>query len=736
MTSRTKSPPSKRIKLEFSSSPSPDIVHNTDGPDLLRDPDDSDVEQCSICLQPLADRTIIPVCSHEFCFECLLVWTEQSRKCPLCSQTIGDYLIHHIRSKYDYQKHYLTPLRTSPRPPAALSAQNIARRRAQTRREQEWGRRRRWEQEEADELERAIERRRWVYRHGLYAKHVASNPYTRYKPFPTPAQFAASPDHISRATIFLRRELRVWVGLDVEFLTTFTISLMKSLDIRSEPAVRLLAEFLDMDSEGSRVNAEHFAHELYSFMRSPFRELALYDKAVQYDVPEDLPPPSMPDQRRRWRPRDSSRSRSRSRSVASAPRRRRSESRDSSTSSRSYSRSRSISRSPPFHCSSRTKSRSASREVSKRERRRQPSHTRQDRYKDTRPSLHYPGSARRLSTSRREEPPESPERRDDRRKVPAVHDSETTSRDGVQRPPNDHKGKRRAVDDENPRPTPRDPSPHLLHSPSRHATPPPQTAHALSRPLPDGAAQPTQPTPRAADKPRPVPKTRNRGLLESVHAHLAGRSSQHDREGRDTVPRRVRELAPQSSSTPMGEPRPSSSRDSGTESVPCGRPSLLERLSDSPSLPPSSSQSTRPSTPGDVGFTSVTDDSRASQVLQARTKLLSKLAVEKCLRESSDPAGPSNDSDRVVGPISAQQPASNGEITTDGTAAAAAAPLIAQEAADKEAKLRSQALLRVRLAAAKKAASARNAEVAHTTLTGDVLSKERMLKARLMQRRG
>ena len=45
-----------------------------------------------------------------------------------------------------------------------------------------------------------------------------------------------------------------------QFLTTFTFSLMKSLDIRSEPAIRLLAEFLDMDDGGERVNAEHFAH--------------------------------------------------------------------------------------------------------------------------------------------------------------------------------------------------------------------------------------------------------------------------------------------------------------------------------------------------------------------------------------------------------------------------------------------------------------------------------------------
>ena len=49
-----------------------------------------------------------------------------------------------------------------------------------------------------------------------FLQHVASNPYTRYRPFPTPAQFTASQDYISRATIFIRRELRVWVGLDVE----------------------------------------------------------------------------------------------------------------------------------------------------------------------------------------------------------------------------------------------------------------------------------------------------------------------------------------------------------------------------------------------------------------------------------------------------------------------------------------------------------------------------------------
>jgi E3 ubiquitin-protein ligase Topors len=144
-------------------------------------------------------------------------------------------------------------------------------------------------------------------------------------------------------TIFLRRELLVWPNADVEvcvptyyiaipdprlstqpnlyhfepwqFLVTFVISLMKSIDIRTESAVKLLAEFLDMETQyvaGERhVNAEHFAHgpsefwallppfafcshlspplfffflgflEIYCYLRSPYRDLGVYDSVVQ-----------------------------------------------------------------------------------------------------------------------------------------------------------------------------------------------------------------------------------------------------------------------------------------------------------------------------------------------------------------------------------------------------------------------------------------------------------------------
>jgi len=86
----------------------------------------------------------------------------------------------------------------------------------------------------------------------------------------------------------MRRELRVWSSVDVEFLTTYVLSLLKAIDIRSEPAVRLLREFLDPSGEHGPRNGlefpngtEHFAHELYSFLRSPYKELWRWDEVSQ-----------------------------------------------------------------------------------------------------------------------------------------------------------------------------------------------------------------------------------------------------------------------------------------------------------------------------------------------------------------------------------------------------------------------------------------------------------------------
>lgn len=57
------------------------------------------------------------------------------------------------------------------------------------------------------------------------------------------------------------------------------MSFLKAVDIRSEPAVRLLGEFLNTP-ELPR-GAEQFAHELYTWLRSPYKDLRKYDEVVQ-----------------------------------------------------------------------------------------------------------------------------------------------------------------------------------------------------------------------------------------------------------------------------------------------------------------------------------------------------------------------------------------------------------------------------------------------------------------------
>jgi hypothetical protein len=66
------SPPSKRFKLEDSEHEDEEGLAS---PVAVEGQDEDSDTNCSICLQPMEDRTVIPTCSHEFCFDCLMIWT-------------------------------------------------------------------------------------------------------------------------------------------------------------------------------------------------------------------------------------------------------------------------------------------------------------------------------------------------------------------------------------------------------------------------------------------------------------------------------------------------------------------------------------------------------------------------------------------------------------------------------------------------------------------------------------
>ncbi|KAG8853390.1 hypothetical protein FRB96_008180 [Tulasnella sp. 330] len=97
------------------------------------------------------------------------------------------------------------------------------------------------------------------------------------------------------------------------------MALMKSIDIRAEAAVKLLAEFLDMDTTytetGRKVNAEHFAHVLSSFQLTVVIDRYHPAPGPQYDTPvlsRSSPPPEVRRRRHdRWIPEEEKQSRSR-----------------------------------------------------------------------------------------------------------------------------------------------------------------------------------------------------------------------------------------------------------------------------------------------------------------------------------------------------------------------------------------------------------------------------------------
>ncbi|GMK58471.1 hypothetical protein CspeluHIS016_0505030 [Cutaneotrichosporon spelunceum] len=231
-------------------------------PTALSTPNDRDPERCCICLLPIRDPARAG-CSHTFCFTCLGVWADQSRRCPLCSAEMGDYIEHDLDQRPP-TKFFLPPLdegftrrTTLPRSPpepstsAGPSAAGPA---------------------------VAVDRRREIYANNDWARHVAANEWTGYRTSLTPRDLQSGAER-ARALTFLERELRVWAPPhDVPHLARRLVKLFSSVDLRSPAAVRLLEPLVGDTYPHA---AEHLAHELAAFLRSPF-PLEVWDDVVQY----------------------------------------------------------------------------------------------------------------------------------------------------------------------------------------------------------------------------------------------------------------------------------------------------------------------------------------------------------------------------------------------------------------------------------------------------------------------
>lgn len=283
-------------------------------------------ECCVICLGDVSEPCESRPCGHHnFDYLCLVTWLEQRPTCPLCKTAVAEvrYEFGPDRSEWKTyelpKKHENAAEAGSQTPRVPISAvhrrlfgqQHLrAPRGRRARPSPSSSDQERWEEPSESE---AVRRRRLVYRHRTYSLHVGSNRRqpegARYREL-SPQLFMADPALVSRARMWIRRELQVFEFLSLdstagsgagnaggdptsadgdvalrrrrvsnaEFFLEYIVAILKTVDIQASggQAEDMIGEFL------GREDARLFLHELRAWLRSPCGSLSAWDRLVQY----------------------------------------------------------------------------------------------------------------------------------------------------------------------------------------------------------------------------------------------------------------------------------------------------------------------------------------------------------------------------------------------------------------------------------------------------------------------
>lgn len=291
-------------------------------------------DHCVICLDVISDKAIALPCNHEqFDFPCLGTWLQRQQVCPLCKGLVTAlrFNVTDTGGENESRIFYLPAQEATPPRSGSDTVRSFGGDRRATQESVIWRRdrerlsagpyrRRRRDrshtQPSADiTRESALSVRRHVYRQSLYSLHVGSNRISRYRTL-TPSMFQNDAHLISRARMFIRRELQVFDFLNpddssdtssarassstnstgskstdrrannADFLLEYIVSILKSIDLKgsSGQAEELLTDFL------GRPNAKLFIHEFGSWLRSPYERLEHWDRNVQYAMPSSTKP--------------------------------------------------------------------------------------------------------------------------------------------------------------------------------------------------------------------------------------------------------------------------------------------------------------------------------------------------------------------------------------------------------------------------------------------------------------
>ncbi|EHK43890.1 uncharacterized protein TrAtP1_008329 [Trichoderma atroviride] len=284
------------------------ILQNTLQEVAAREQSDNAATCCVICLDTVSDACELLPCGHDsFDYLCILNWLYDKPLCPLCKGVVAKVQ----RGPPEHRETTIIEPKPQPSPTRTYSHQSsFPRPRARATRTPRFT-------TQNDAAERVQTLRRDVYLQKRFSKHVGSNRLSLYREL-TPRLFCRDEHLVSRARMWIRRELQVFSFLtaeeptaatattsaasrpdesqarrranNAEFLLEYIIAILKSVDIMGSAgqAEDMLSDFLGRD------NTRVFLHELRSWLRSPFAKLEDWDRAVQYDPVPSEESPSRP----------------------------------------------------------------------------------------------------------------------------------------------------------------------------------------------------------------------------------------------------------------------------------------------------------------------------------------------------------------------------------------------------------------------------------------------------------
>uniref|UniRef100_A0A0B7JVU7 RING-type E3 ubiquitin transferase n=1 Tax=Bionectria ochroleuca TaxID=29856 RepID=A0A0B7JVU7_BIOOC len=280
---------------------------------------------CVICCDPISDPSETQPCKHRhFDYLCIATWLFKDPRCPVCRAPVSSLIQNSTQEVLSNFGDAKLPLHVSPPATHPVSTTRWGRqptsnasRRPHARSSGAWGRS---PLRSRNDFDRALSRRQAVYAHGQFSKHVGSNRLSRYREL-TPRLFCEDEELVSRARMWIRRELQVFPFLraqstaspqdldssdrlsstssagqhrpsdrqegeatqsrraqNAEFLLEYIIAILKSVDMMGSAgeAENMISDFLGRD------NTRLFLHELRAWLRSPYTKLEDWDRAVQY----------------------------------------------------------------------------------------------------------------------------------------------------------------------------------------------------------------------------------------------------------------------------------------------------------------------------------------------------------------------------------------------------------------------------------------------------------------------